>query len=858
MPYRFADLVNVRTLTGLLDGLHKTTGLSLAVQGLDGRMVASAGWTPGCGLAGGESRCLLPDCPARENAPAAPRLGLRPFRSMHRSGDSPPGRAARPADLPDEAPLGYSLRACPFGLCEAAASVLVEDEAAATARMGRFLPSPLAPQDLDALARRLGIGEVKLAELLADVPVLDAGKAAAAMSFLTGLSGELALQGLKRVRLAAAESALARGESRYRRLLASVTNYIYTVRLDRGGLGSVTHGPGCEAVTGYPSGAFETEPLLWIRLVHEEDRQKVVRFFETILQGGPAAPLEHRIRRKDGSERWIRNTPVATRGPEGEVEHLEGLIQDITEQKRMEAELRSARLRAEQASRAKSEFLANMSHEIRTPMNAVLGLTKLALKRVADPEVRGFLEGVTEAGASLLAVLGDILDFSKIEAGRMEIEEEEFDPAAALVAAARTLEVQARRKGLDLAVRTPGGLPPLMRGDEARFKQVLMNLLGNAVKFTAAGTICATARIVPGVEGGLEELHVSVSDTGIGIPPEKLEMIFETFTQADSTTTRRFGGAGLGLAISRKLVTMMGGRIWAESAEGRGSTFHFLLPLKAARPSPGACVPWQPPPRADRLQRPLRILLAEDEPANQIFARTFLEEEGHAVSLAEDGARVLERLSGESFDVVLMDVSMPVLDGLEATRLIREGKAPGANPEIPIVALTAHAVKGDRERFLAAGMDACVIKPVDLDELTAILARVQRGEPPGGQGRGRGRGADGVFDGEWLKKWFSGRQRVLKTLLQVFTDETPGRLARIGRAVQSGDALETQSLAHSIKGSAGVVGAAGLKAAAQRLEEAARAGDLEAMNELLAVLHDRAGNALAGIEAGEPERLAGA
>jgi len=787
--------------------------------------VASAGCTPGCGFNHLDPPCLSLNC--RRGAAA---FGMDPLSLLR----------------------DYSLFKCPLGFCDAVAPITVEGEVLGSVHMGQFLP---APPDMDRCreqAASLRSSGSSYLDMVARMPVVELPRLAQVMDFLGRLTETLASEGLKRLRLAATDQALATSEGRYRRLLASVTNYIYTVRLEKGRIKSVTHGPGCESVTGYASRDFERDSLLWVRLVHEQDRQRVLRFFEAVMAGKPVGHLEHRIRRRDRAERWIRNTPVVMRGPDGEVALFEGLVQDVTEQKLMEEEIRSARLKAEQASRAKSEFLANMSHEIRTPMNAILGFTRLALNRVTDKDSRDYLEGVSEAGTSLLSIINDILDFSKIEAGRLELLEEDFNPAEAVERAARTVEVQARRKGLDLEVDISADTPRLARTDPARFRQVLVNLMGNAVKFTSRGRVSVRTVVEPG-----GELTVSVADTGIGIPEDKLDMIFDTFTQADSTTTKRYGGTGLGLAISRQLAGMMGGHISVESSQGAGSTFSFSVPLKAPAAGGGRLglerpAPLRPAPRVVD-GRGLKVLVAEDEPANRLFAVTFLAEEGHDAREAHDGAMALEMLAGGGYDLVLMDVSMPVMDGLEATAAIRSGKIPGIPRDIPVVALTAHAIKGDRERFLAAGMDACLIKPVDLDELSAVLESVRRGENPASVSGPAPPPAE-EFDRTWLRKWFSGREGTLATMLGIFKSETPRRLEVIRGALESSETGAAAREAHSLKGSAAVVGALNVRTMAAKLEEAAKAGDAGLSLELLQGLEMEWHAALSALEADAPRR----
>lgn len=402
-------------------------------------------------------------------------------------------------------------------------------------------------------------------------------------------------------------------------------------------------------------------------------------------------------------------------------EHLEEQVAVRTaELVRINEELRRAKDAAEEASRLKSQFLANISHDLRTPMNGVIGMTALALRTELDEHQRDYLTTVLESAESLLCLLNDILDFSKIEAGKLTLEEIPFGLGELVEQTVKSLRVDAEQKGLALTWSIDPALPARLIGDPTRLRQILNNLIGNAIKFTERGQVDVEVKL--DLSTGREVVvHVVVRDTGIGIPPEKLETIFEPFTQADGSTTRRFGGTGLGLSIASRLAGLMGGRIWVESEVGKGSIFHVRLRLAAPPPDVGQ--PALTPAATGRSPTPsLRILLAEDNPINRKVIVKMLELEGHQVSVAADGMEAVELAAREPFDLVLMDVQMPAMSGLEAARLIRQGeRATGVH--IPIVALTASAMKGDRERCLEAGMDDYLSKPVRPDALNEIIAR---------------------------------------------------------------------------------------------------------------------------------------
>ncbi|MBI4876756.1 MAG: response regulator [Acidobacteria bacterium] len=408
---------------------------------------------------------------------------------------------------------------------------------------------------------------------------------------------------------------------------------------------------------------------------------------------------------------------------------LERSIRYALERKRSQQELRQAKQSAEAANRAKSQFLANMSHEMRTPMTGVLGMLDLTLESELSATQRQHLEIARSSADSLLFLLNDILDFSKIEAGRLEVASIPFQLRRCVEEAVQTLAMQALAKGLGFGSEIDSEAPETLLGDPLRLRQILVNLVGNAVKFTDSGWVSLRVEVLCRGEAGVE-LRFAVTDTGIGIPKDKLEPIFDPFSQLDGSTTRRYGGTGLGLSISARLAELMGGRIRAESEPGRGSTFSFTARFRtdpagaAVEPLLGAGTrpSGQAPQAGLARRRSLRILVAEDNPVNQKLVDCLLRKEGHQATIVASGVAAVSAARERVFDLILMDVQMPELDGLEATGAIRRSEA-STGARVPIVAMTAFAMAEDRETCLRAGMDDYLTKPLSFATLRAMLEK---------------------------------------------------------------------------------------------------------------------------------------
>jgi hypothetical protein len=511
----------------------------------------------------------------------------------------------------------------------------------------------------------------------------------------------------------------------------------------------------------------------------------------------------------------------------------------VTERNRTADELARAKTSAEAASRAKSEFVANISHEVRTPLNGIIGMTELLLASKIGGDERQYLGLIRTSADALLHVINDVLDLSKIESGHLELSPRPFDLDARVEAIVEPLGVMARRKGLALSSRVAPELPRVVVGDDDRVGQVLTNLVGNAIKFTDSGDVRVEATQAvpePGDPPSTCRVRFTVRDTGIGIPLEKHATIFEAFTQADGSISRRFGGTGLGLAIAASLVRRMGGTIGLESAPQCGSSFTVTLPFERGErraldaDDPAASLarllgPARPAAWASgKAARPLEILLVEDNLVNQRLAMEILTRRGHRLTVAENGRQAVNRFEAAVPDLVLMDVQMPEMNGLDATRAIRDLEL-GTGRRVPIVAMTAHAMSGDRARCLDAGMDDYMTKPIRAEALVTLVERLGMAtHDPASADPAAERPA---LDIAAALDRVDGDRQLLSEIAGIFLTDVPAMVQNIRAALAASDPAALARAAHRVKGSVLTFAAGPASEAALALEQLGRAGTLE-------------------------------
>ncbi len=557
---------------------------------------------------------------------------------------------------------------------------------------------------------------------------------------------------------------------------------------------------------------------------------------------------------RDGKQRWVSITRVPLRDPDGQVVGLVGIGHDITDRRRAAEELERAKEAAESANRAKSEFLANMSHEIRTPMNGILGITELLARTTLTADQHDYVQTVRSSAESLKTILNDILDFSRIEARKLELKRAPFVLRAGLNAMMRILGVRACARGLQLSCHIAADVPDDLIGDPGRLQQVLLNLIDNAIKFTETGEIvievewaASTADPRKPYTGEMAVLAFSVRDTGIGIPADKQAVIFEPFRQADSSTTRRYGGTGLGLAIAKQLVHLMGGRLHVESTSGQGSCFRFAAWFELGE----ACTndtPLPPiPPPWPRPARPLRILLAEDHPVNQTVVVHFLAQLEHAVTVVANGREALAALGRESFDLILMDVQMPEMDGLEATAAIRTSER-GTDRHVPIIAMTAYAMSEDRDRCLKAGMNDHVSKPIHFGELLDAIDRATAGSKASSR-RMAGTSPTPVpvlplapisnsgFDEKEALARSGGDRGMLRFRIELFLGQCDSELDSLRHALERGDVRGLSERAHKFQANVGAFSETTLQMT-RRLQQRGKSGDLDGARTLFTEMEE--------------------
>lgn len=540
--------------------------------------------------------------------------------------------------------------------------------------------------------------------------------------------------------------------------------------------------------------------LVELQIISAEERE---RNLAAMKEAGYMRSVEQQFTKKNGDKIWVMTSLEAVEFNESAF--ILSSLFNIDERKKMEEEMKHAKEKAEQAVVAKNSFLANMSHEIRTPMNAIIGYTELLAQSNLDEEQREHVSYVKTAGGNLLAIINDILDFSKIESGKIALESAPFNLRQTLKAIYNLLNVRAAEKGLEYNFFLDANLPEYVLGDSVRLNQILVNLIGNAIKFTAKGHVTVSVKKIA-EDADSHRFKFSVQDSGIGIPPDKAELIFERFTQANTETTRKFGGTGLGLSIAKSLVELQGGEMLLKSEVDKGSEFYFELSYKkvdsmAIEPLQKGFVP-------QKLLSDLKILLCEDNTLNQKLAKRVINKFGFQVEIAGNGKIGIEKLQKEKFDLVLMDLQMPEMDGYQAVMAIRND----LNMQIPIIAMTAHSLVGEKEKCLEIGMNDYIGKPFTQEELymkiCANLPEQRQGkEVSSNEVKENG---SCYADLNSLKEFSGGNKEFEKEVIEMFMSQVPADMEDLGRAFAESNNFQIKSISHKLKSSMAVVGLFGL------------------------------------------------